>query len=129
VVESIWSAAVTTFETLASGPAITGNPGTDGFGNLQQSYLEEANVNARRGLARDLRLHDARGADGDRGGVVRHRDVRVHHNLFVETLASGPAITGNPGTDGFGNLQQSYLEEASAARSGPGSAPARCPRR
>jgi flagellar basal-body rod protein FlgG len=33
-------------------------------------------------------------------------------NLFVETPASGPAIDGNPGSDGFGNLQQSYLEEA-----------------
>ena len=36
----------------------------------------------------------------------------IGDNLFVETLASGPPITGNPGTDGFGNLQQSYLEEA-----------------
>lgn len=33
-------------------------------------------------------------------------------NLFVETPASGPAIDGNPGTEGFGNLQQAYLEEA-----------------
>ena len=33
-------------------------------------------------------------------------------NLFTETPASGPAIDGNPGSDGFGNLQQSYLEEA-----------------
>ena len=28
------------------GPAIDGNPGDEGFGNLQQGYLEEANVNA-----------------------------------------------------------------------------------
>jgi flagellar basal-body rod protein FlgG len=33
-------------------------------------------------------------------------------NLFLETAASGPAIDGNPGAEGFGNLQQSYLEEA-----------------
>ena len=33
-------------------------------------------------------------------------------NLFLETAASGQATDGNPGTDGFGNLQQSYLEEA-----------------
>jgi len=33
-------------------------------------------------------------------------------NLFLETAASGPAIDGNPGSEGFGNLQQSYLEEA-----------------
>jgi flagellar basal-body rod protein FlgG len=33
-------------------------------------------------------------------------------NLFVETAASGPAIDGNPGSEGFGNLQQNYLEEA-----------------
>ena len=36
----------------------------------------------------------------------------VGDNLFVETQASGPALDGNPGADGFGNLQQSYLEEA-----------------
>jgi flagellar basal-body rod protein FlgG len=33
-------------------------------------------------------------------------------NLFAETAASGPAIDGNPGEEGFGNLQQNYLEEA-----------------
>jgi flagellar basal-body rod protein FlgG len=33
-------------------------------------------------------------------------------NLFAETPASGPAIDGNPGSEGFGNLQQNYLEEA-----------------
>jgi len=33
-------------------------------------------------------------------------------NLFAETAASGPAIDGNPNTDGFGSLQQGYLEEA-----------------
>jgi flagellar basal-body rod protein FlgG len=36
----------------------------------------------------------------------------IGDNLFVETAASGPAIDGNPGSEGFGNLQQSYLEEA-----------------
>ncbi len=36
----------------------------------------------------------------------------IGDNLFLETAASGPAIDGNPGTDGFGTLQQSYLEEA-----------------
>jgi flagellar basal-body rod protein FlgG len=36
----------------------------------------------------------------------------IGDNLFVETPASGPAIDGNPGSEGFGNLQQSYLEEA-----------------
>jgi flagellar basal-body rod protein FlgG len=36
----------------------------------------------------------------------------IGDNLFTETAASGPAIDGNPGADGFGNLQQSYLEEA-----------------
>jgi len=35
----------------------------------------------------------------------------IGDNLFVETPASGPAIDGNPGTDGFGDLQQHYLEE------------------
>lgn len=36
----------------------------------------------------------------------------IGDNLFVETPASGPAIDANPGSDGFGSLQQSYLEEA-----------------
>ncbi|MEE7459073.1 flagellar basal-body rod protein FlgG [Methylorubrum populi] len=36
----------------------------------------------------------------------------IGDNLFVETAASGPAITGLPGSEGFGNLQQNYLEEA-----------------
>ncbi|GJE28520.1 flagellar basal-body rod protein FlgG [Methylobacterium organophilum] len=36
----------------------------------------------------------------------------IGDNLFIETAASGPAITGSPGAEGFGNLQQSYLEEA-----------------
>jgi flagellar basal-body rod protein FlgG len=33
-------------------------------------------------------------------------------NLFIETAASGQPITGNPNSDGLGNLQQSYLEES-----------------
>jgi flagellar basal-body rod protein FlgG len=36
----------------------------------------------------------------------------VGDNLFVETAGSGPAIDGNPGTEGMGTLQQSYLEES-----------------
>jgi flagellar basal-body rod protein FlgG len=33
-------------ETAGSGPAIDGTPGSEGFGNIQQGYLEESNVNA-----------------------------------------------------------------------------------
>jgi flagellar basal-body rod protein FlgG len=33
-------------ETAGSGPAIDGTPGAEGFGNIQQGYLEESNVNA-----------------------------------------------------------------------------------
>jgi flagellar basal-body rod protein FlgG len=33
-------------------------------------------------------------------------------NLYLETPASGTAQNGTPGTDGFGNLQQGYLEQA-----------------
>lgn len=33
-------------ETAASGPAISDNPGNEGFGQLLQGYLEQANVNA-----------------------------------------------------------------------------------
>jgi flagellar basal-body rod protein FlgG len=36
----------------------------------------------------------------------------IGDNMFIETPASGPAVDGNPGTEGFGNLQQAYLEEA-----------------
>jgi flagellar basal-body rod protein FlgG len=33
-------------ETAGSGPAIDGAPGSEGFGTVQQGYLEESNVNA-----------------------------------------------------------------------------------
>jgi flagellar basal-body rod protein FlgG len=33
-------------------------------------------------------------------------------NLFAQTAASGDPITADPGTDGLGDLQQGYLEEA-----------------
>jgi flagellar basal-body rod protein FlgG len=36
----------------------------------------------------------------------------IGDNLFVETAASGQPTTGAPGSEGFGNLQQGYLEEA-----------------
>ena len=34
-------------------------------------------------------------------------------NLFVESPASGPAVVGTPGSNGFGLLKQGYLEESS----------------
>lgn len=34
-------------------------------------------------------------------------------NLFSETEASGPPLTGNPGEDGLGTLRQGYLEDSS----------------
>jgi flagellar basal-body rod protein FlgG len=33
-------------------------------------------------------------------------------NLFLETAGSGAPIDGNPGQDGFGSLQQGYVEES-----------------
>jgi flagellar basal-body rod protein FlgG len=36
----------------------------------------------------------------------------IGDNLYLETPASGAAQSGNPGTDGFGNLQQGSLEQA-----------------
>jgi flagellar basal-body rod protein FlgG len=36
----------------------------------------------------------------------------IGDNLFLETAASGQAIDGNAGTEGFGSIQQSYLEES-----------------
>ena len=36
----------------------------------------------------------------------------VGDNLFTETSASGQAVDGTPGQEGFGNLQQNYLEDA-----------------
>ncbi len=34
----------------------------------------------------------------------------ISDNLLVETEASGTPVTGNPGTTGFGALQQNFLE-------------------
>lgn len=34
----------------------------------------------------------------------------IGHNLYLVSEASGPAETGNPGENGFGELQQRYLE-------------------
>ena len=36
----------------------------------------------------------------------------IGDNLFVETPASGQATDGPPSSEGFGNLQQGYLEES-----------------
>jgi flagellar basal-body rod protein FlgG len=36
-------------------------------------------------------------------------------NLFIETPASGPPQTGNPGESGFGTLQQGYLEASNVS--------------
>lgn len=33
-------------------------------------------------------------------------------NLFLETAASGPAIVGQPGTQGYGQIRQGFLETA-----------------
>jgi flagellar basal-body rod protein FlgG len=34
-------------------------------------------------------------------------------NLFLETPASGPALVGDPGTDGLGTFRQGFLEDSS----------------
>jgi flagellar basal-body rod protein FlgG len=56
-------------------------------------------------------------ADGDqtfRVQLVRFANPAglssVGRNLYLETEASGPAEIGNPGENGFGSLQQGYLE-------------------
>ena len=36
--------------------------------------------------------------------------LSIGHNLYVETPGSGVPIPGTPGTDGFGQLQQTFLE-------------------
>ena len=36
----------------------------------------------------------------------------VGDNLYLETAASGTPIDGNPSSEGFGSLQQGYLEES-----------------
>ena len=38
--------------------------------------------------------------------------LSVGRNLFVPTAASGSAVVGNPGTNGFGTLSQGFLELA-----------------
>ncbi|HXK93264.1 MAG TPA: flagellar hook-basal body complex protein, partial [bacterium] len=37
------------------------------------------------------------------------------NNLFVETEASGPPITSNPGQDGLGTLEQGFLENSNVS--------------
>ena len=37
----------------------------------------------------------------------------IGSNLYLETQASGPPLTGEPGADGLGVLRQGYLEESS----------------
>jgi len=39
----------------------------------------------------------------------------VGGNLYLETPASGTPETGNPGENGFGNLQQGYLESSNVS--------------
>ncbi len=36
----------------------------------------------------------------------------IGDNLFLETAGSGPAIEGQAGSEGFGDIQQGYLEES-----------------
>lgn len=37
----------------------------------------------------------------------------IGDNLFLETAASGPSLSGEPGVDGRGTFRQGYLEESS----------------
>ncbi len=37
----------------------------------------------------------------------------IGSNLFTESAASGPALIGDPGTDGLGTFRQGYLENSS----------------
>jgi flagellar basal-body rod protein FlgG len=37
----------------------------------------------------------------------------IGSNLFLETVASGPANLGTPGIDGLGTLRQGFLEDSS----------------
>ena len=36
----------------------------------------------------------------------------IGDNLYLETAGSGPAVDGTPGSEGFGNVQQGYVEES-----------------
>ncbi|MBO6755861.1 MAG: flagellar basal-body rod protein FlgG [Roseibium sp.] len=61
---------------------------------------------------------DAAGASVNLGQLELARFVNksgleaIGDNLFLETDASGPAQTDNPGTNGFGDVQQRFLEMA-----------------
>ncbi|MEE9441139.1 MAG: flagellar basal-body rod protein FlgG [candidate division Zixibacteria bacterium] len=39
----------------------------------------------------------------------------VGHNIFIETPASGTPITGNPGSEGFGPVEQGHLETSNVS--------------
>ena len=73
-------------ETAASGPAISGLPGAEGFGNLQQSYLEEANVNA----VTEISVPDRRAARlrDELEGRHRRRPDALHHHADVPQLTA-----------------------------------------
>ena len=38
--------------------------------------------------------------------------LKLGQNLYSETISSGPPIQGNPGTPGFGTVQQNELEQS-----------------
>ena len=44
--------------------------------------------------------------------VIQGDIVRIGDNMYLETPASGTPQNGNPNTEGFGNLQQGFLEQA-----------------
>ncbi|MEZ6046902.1 MAG: flagellar basal-body rod protein FlgG [Planctomycetaceae bacterium] len=38
--------------------------------------------------------------------------LQIGDSIFAESDASGPAVVGTPGTDGFGQIRQNFLEES-----------------
>ena len=81
---------------------------------MPQTAKERHPDGGRTGPGDDPGPDDAAGSRPDSACPLRQQDrPRIDgDNLFLETAASGPAIDGNPGAEGFGILQQSYLEEA-----------------
>ena len=101
------------FKTAADGRIVT----SDGLplqGGFQPVPLGTTNITI--GSTGDVTYSGANGTSSFRVQLVRFNNSAglesLGSNLYRETAASGPPDIGNPGENGFGTLNQGYLEMA-----------------
>lgn len=82
-------------EVLIPSDAVSINIGSDGTVSVLRSGIDEPQTVGQIELARFINPAGLRS---------------MGRNLMAATVASGPAIVGTPGLDGFGALAQGYLE-------------------